>query len=142
MMPRTRLSFTVTEEMKSNLEKMAVQLHISTSELIRQYIENGMSIDKSKKDIDFIRKQLREELHYVMDKQMNRFAKLLVRIGTMTVTMCYFTSKLLHVLMVKYKDSVDYNTMLNEAKKKASTFLGARDETIDALVKKIISEDD
>lgn len=50
-----------------SLISLSIKLHIPTSELIRRYVEQGISVDKNKDDIDFIRKQIREELNSVMD---------------------------------------------------------------------------
>lgn len=126
--------------MKSELEKLAIKLNIPTSELIRRYVEQGMCVDKNKDDIDFIRKQIREELNSIMDGYMNRIIKLLIRIGTMTITMCFFTSKLLYIILAKHKNVVDYDTMFNDAKKKSASFLGLKDETIDNACKKILND--
>lgn len=140
-LPHTRLSFALTEDMKKELDKLSVKLHISTSELIRKYVEEGMSVDKSKDDIDFIRKQIREELNSVMDGYMNRIIKLLIRIGTMTITMCFFTSRLLYVLVAKHIDKVNYDSMFNDAKKKAGAFLGIKDKSIDEACKRILEDE-
>ena len=56
-----RMSFAISEKMKSELDTIAAKRHIPVSELIRDYIDKGMNIDKTASDIDFIRKQIREE---------------------------------------------------------------------------------
>lgn len=134
-----QVTTTILSKDYESLKALSAKTHKPMSEIIREYIINGMSIDKNKDDIDFIRKQIREELNSVMDGYMNRLIKLLIRIGTMTITMCFFTSKLLYVLMKKYKDTVDYDTMFNESKKKSATFLGIKDESIDDACKQILS---
>lgn len=139
-LPHTRLSFATTQKMKDELDKLAIKMNIPTSELIRRYIEQGMNVDKTKDDIDFIRKQIREEIHIAMDGYMNRLIKLLIRIGTMTITMCFFTSKLLYVLIAKYKGEIDYDVMFHDAKKKSAAFLGVKDESIEEACKKILND--
>ena len=111
--PNGRMSFAVSAEMKGALDTLAAKRHITVSELIRDYIDKGMNIDKTAQDIDFIRKQIREELDIMLKPQINRMAKLLMRIGMMTVSFCYFTSKLVH-LFVPVKDRVSYEELMAE----------------------------
>ena len=137
-----RTSFGLTNEMKLELETISAKHRISVSELIRKYIDRGMHIEKNKDDIDFIRKQIREELNSVMSGYMNRIIKLLVRIGIMTVSMCFFTSKLLYVLVARYKDKVDYDTLFNDSKKKAAAYLSLRDDEVENAYRKIMNGSD
>lgn len=110
------------------------------SEYAREQIVNSMMVDKNKDDIDFIRKQIREELKSVLDSYSNRIIKLLIKIGTMTVSMCYFTSKLLYVLVSYHKDRINYDEMFEEAKRKAGAFLGIKDQSIDEITKSLLDD--
>ena len=112
------------------------------AELVRSFISQGMTIEKSKDDIDFIRKQIREELSSVMSSYMNRIIKLLVRVGVMTVSMCFFTSKLLYILVSRHKDKVDYDVMLSDSKRKAAAYLSLRDEEIEKAFQQIMNSAD
>lgn len=141
-MPNVRLSFALTEDMKDSLEKIAIKENITTSELIRKYINQGMSIDKTTDDIDFIRRNIREEIDSAMKPKMNRIIKLLVKIGTMTVTMCYFTSHILHAYVLRDKTRLTYNEFFDKSKRKSAAFLGIRDEAIDDLTKALLDLDD
>jgi len=42
--PNTRMSFAVSEKMKIELETIAAKQHITTSELIRNYIDNAFAV--------------------------------------------------------------------------------------------------
>ena len=126
-----RMSFAVSEKMKAELDVIAAKRHISTSELIRDYIDKGMNVDKTTSDIDFIRKQIREELDLMLKPQINRLAKLLMRIGMMTVSFCYFTSKIVH-LFVPLSERTSYEQLLSECKHQAAVYLNTRDSAIDA----------
>ena len=129
--PNTRMSFAVTEDMKTQLDKMAVKSHIPTGELVRRFVERGMNIEKSKDDIDFIRRNIREELESVMERHMSRIIKLLIKIGTMSVAMCFFTSKLLYALMKPHLDQTSYDTFFDDSKHKAAAYLGVKDSLVD-----------
>jgi hypothetical protein len=130
-LPNTRMSFAVSEKMKSELDTIAAKRHITVSELIRDYIDKGMNIDKTASDIDFIRRQLREELDAMLKPQINRLAKLLMRIGMMDISFCYFNSKLVH-MFVPIKDRTSYEELMAECKHNAAAYLNMRDASLDA----------
>ena len=137
----TQLSVKLKESDYKALQKMAAKSHKPMAEIARSHILQGMGIEKTRDDIDFIRKQIREELNAVMYSYMNRTIKLLIKIGTMTITMCFFTSKLLYVLIAKHKSQEEYDEMLSDAKRKAAAFLSLRDETINEASQKILHEE-
>ena len=127
------MSFAISEKMKAEIDVIAAKLHITTSELIRDYIDKGMNVDKTASDIDFIRKQIREELEIMLKPQINRLAKLLMRIGMMTVSFCYFTSKIVH-LFVPLNERTSYEEMIAQAKHDAAAYLNMRDSSLDAAL--------
>ena len=133
--PNIRMSFAISEKMKVELDVIAAKRHITVSELIRDYIDKGMNVDKTASDIDFIRKQIREELDIMIKPQINRLAKLLMRIGMMTVSFCYFTSKIVH-LFVPIKNRTSYEELMSECKHNAAAYLNMRDATLDAAFRK------
>ena len=130
-LPSIRMSFAVSEKMKSELDVIAAKRHITVSELIRDYIDKGMNVDKTASDIDFIRKQIREELDLMLKPQVNRLAKLLMRIGMMTVSFCYFTSKIIHYF-VPLNDRTSYEELMAMSKHDAAAYLNMRDSALDA----------
>jgi len=125
------MSFAVSEKVKSELDTIAAKRGITTSELIRDYIDKGMNVDKTASDIDFIRKQIREELETLMKPQFNRLAKLHIRVGMMTVAFCYFASKLFQ-MFVPLKNRVSYEELMTEAKHNAAAYLSMRDASLEA----------
>ena len=129
--PNIRMSFAISEKMKSELDTVAAKRHITVSELIRDYIDKGMNVDKTASDIDFIRKQIREELDVMLKPQINRLAKLLMRIGMMTISFCYFNSKLVY-LFVPMDDRTSYEELMAECKHNAAAYLNMRDASLDA----------
>ncbi|MDR1321175.1 MAG: ribbon-helix-helix protein, CopG family [Gracilibacteraceae bacterium] len=125
------VSFAVSEKMKVELDTIAAKRHIPVSELIRDYIDKGMNIDKTVSDIDFIRRQIREELGVMLKPQINRLAKLLMRIGIMSISLCYFNSKLVHIF-APVRDRTSYEELMAECKHNAAAYLNMRDATLDA----------
>jgi len=128
------VSFAVSPEMQTAINSVAAKRHITASELIRDYIDKGMNIDKTTSDIDFIRKQIREELSVMLKPQINRLAKLLMRIGMMTISFCYFNSKIVH-RFVPFTDRVSYEELMSECKHNAAAYLNMRDAALDSAFK-------
>ena len=140
--PTQQLSVKLKPRDYEALQMLSAKTHKPMSEIARSYILQGMGVEKTKDDIDFIRKQIREEIYACMDGYQNRIIKLLVKIGTLTVSMCFFTSKLLYILLAGRKDRIPYDDMFNEAKKKTGAFLGLKDSSIDEVCRNIIDDKD
>jgi len=128
--PNIRMSFALSEAMKTELDTIAAKRHITTSELVRKYIDGGMNIDKTASDIDFIRTHIRAELDIMMKPQFNRMAKMLMRIGMMTIPICFFTSKIVH-LFVPLHERTSYEELMAQSKHDAAAYLNMRDAALD-----------
>ena len=50
-LPNIRMSFAISEKMKAEIDTIAAKRHINTSELIRDYIDKGMNVDKTASDM-------------------------------------------------------------------------------------------
>jgi predicted transcriptional regulator len=124
-------SVDLSPETYEALQQIAAVQHRPVSELLRKYIHDGMNVDKTSADIDFIRKQIREELDIMLKPQINRLAKLHMRVGMMTISFCYFTSKLVH-MFAPIKDRTSYEELMTECKHNAAAYLNMRDATLDA----------
>jgi len=114
-----------------NLQKLSAKIYRPMAEIVRGFIRDGLDVTRAKDDIDFIRRQLREELDLALKPQFNRLAKLHVRIGMMTVSFCYFTSKIVH-LFLPLKDRIGYEELMRNAKHDAAAYLSMRDASLDA----------
>lgn len=105
------------------LDTLATKKHTTTSELVRQFVEKGLSIDGYTQDVDFIATIIRQELmaiyhiediKNVMEQQTNRLAKMLMKMGKMSSAEFYL---MLKVLMNVAHDGTEdqFDQMLNEA---------------------------
>lgn len=83
-------SINFTTETLETLDKLAAKNHTTTSELVRGYVEKGLSIEGSREDIDFIARIIRQEITAVYhvdeikaiaDHDTDRLAKMLMKIG-------------------------------------------------------------
>jgi hypothetical protein len=105
------------------LDTLATKNHTTTSELVRKFVEKGLSVDGYKEDVDFIATIVRQELmavyhiediKNVMEQQTNRLAKMLMKMGKMSSAEFYL---MLKVLMNVAHDGTEdqFDQMLNEA---------------------------
>ena len=88
-----RRSIYLPKETLEKLEKIAINKGVKTSEVIRMFIDKGLNIESSREDIDFITDIIRQELtsiyrlediKEILDKQTNRLAKMMMKIGKMS----------------------------------------------------------
>lgn len=86
----TKRSITLHNNMLEQIEKLAYQNNINTSEQIRRFINEGLKIKGYRQDIDMIADIIRsefnsiyrlEDIKQVLDSQANRLEKMISKIG-------------------------------------------------------------
>lgn len=97
-------SINFTTEMLETLDKLAAKSNISTSELVRRFVEKGLTIEGNREDIDFIARIIRQELtaiyhvdeiKAIADHDTDRLAKMLMKIGKVNGAMFFLLIKVL-----------------------------------------------
>jgi predicted DNA-binding protein len=88
-------SVDLSPETYEALQRLAAVESVTVSELIRKYIEQGMNVDKVKHDMDFIRRQFREEIKIQMKAQIERLIKLIIKIGMIDLTAFFYMKEIL-----------------------------------------------
>jgi hypothetical protein len=126
-----QITVKVNQSDYESLQKLAAKVRKPMAEIVRGFIKNGMDVTRSKEDIGFIRRQLREELELMLKPQFNRLAKLHMRVGMMTISFCYFVSRLVHYF-APLTDRVSYEELMAECKHNAAMYLNMRDASLDA----------
>ena len=129
-----QITVKVKQSEYESLQKLAAKTYRPMAEIVREFIKRGMDIERSKEDIDFIRSQLREELEIMMKPQFNRLAKLHMRVGMMTVSFCYFASKIF-ALINPFQTRKSHEEAMAECKHNAAAYLSMRDASLDAAFK-------
>lgn len=124
-----RRSIRLDDETYQMIETLAAKKHIKPAALMRELIEKGLSIEKTKEDMDFIRIQIRKELQDVMEPYMNRIIKLEVKIGTMSVLSAMAGARMLS--KVNFKSGLTYHEVLEDVKKEAAAYLRVKEERMD-----------
>ena len=123
--PTQKRSINFTTETLETLDKLAAKNHTTTSELVRGYVEKGLSIEGSREDIDFIARIIRQEITAVYhvdeikaiaDHDTDRLAKLLMKIGKINGAIFFLLIKVLMNLANEGSED-DFDQMLSEAVK-------------------------
>lgn len=107
-------SIDFPKETFEKLEKLAINRNQNISEVIRQLVNKGLNLESSREDIDFIADIIRQELtsiyrlediKEILDKQTNRLAKMLMKIGKINTEQLF----LLINMFLKIIDEADEN---------------------------------
>jgi len=88
-------SVTFSVDTLSQLDKLAIRKRTTTAELVRGYVEKGMSVDGYKDDVDLIATIVRQEIKGQLDTQIDRLAKILMKTGKISAGLYYLVLKLL-----------------------------------------------
>ena len=105
--------------------------HTTTSALIRQYVEKGLSIDGNLQDIDMIAQIVRQEVRTQLAPQVERLVKILMKIGKVSASVFYTQTALLSKMpnMVRSKTIMELET---EAVKRGIQYMKLRDADVDS----------
>lgn len=124
-MPRKSLkrSINFSPETLKTLDTLAAKNDTTTSELVRQFVEKGLSVEGYRQDIDFIASIIRQELmaiyhiediKAVVEQQTNRIAKMHMKSGKVDAAAFFLLIKVL--MNVANEGTEDqFDQMLNEA---------------------------
>lgn len=82
-------------DMLEQLDKLAIRQRTTTSDLVRGYVEKGLAIDGHKDDMDLIATIVRQEIKSQLDVQIDRLAKMNMKIGKISAGLYYLIMKLL-----------------------------------------------
>lgn len=114
--PARKISFLLPQDVWQSVEELALRRHISTSELIRQFIGKGLSVEATKADMDEIRSHIRAELEGYLQPQIERLVKIIVKTGISASAGYYLTAKALSDFVPTHLQT-EYETALMESKK-------------------------
>lgn len=135
-------SINFTTETLETLDKLAAKNHTTTSELVRGYVEKGLSIEGSREDIDFIARIIRQEITAVYhvdeikaiaDHDTDRLAKILMKIGKINGAIFFLLIKVLMNLANEGSED-DFDQMLSEAVKLGVDYMQKKDFQINSFL--------
>ncbi|MDR0853327.1 MAG: hypothetical protein LBN34_03055 [Clostridiales Family XIII bacterium] len=71
----------IPDSMDTQLKMLAAKRHTTSSALIREFIEAGLRNEPDEGEVDLIAKVVRQEMKVQLDKQIDRLAKMNMKIG-------------------------------------------------------------
>ncbi|OPX44465.1 hypothetical protein CLHUN_14580 [Ruminiclostridium hungatei] len=80
------------------LKKFAGRTNVTVSDIVREYVKKGLTIDSYKEDTHLIREIVREELKDALEPQVNRIVKMLMKIGKVSAGTMYSTLNLIQTI--------------------------------------------
>lgn len=124
------------------LEKLAAKRNSNVSELTREFVRKGLSLESCKEDVDMIAAILRQEItdvfqindiKEIVDHDTDRLAKMLMKIGKLNGAMFFL---LIKVLMVMLNDGSrdDFEQMLLESVKLGVDYMQKKDFQINSFL--------
>ena len=110
-------------EMLEVLDTLAAKKHTTTSELVRQFVEKGLSMEGYTEQVDLIARIIRQELmaiyhiediKAIVEQQTNRIAKMLMKSGKIDSASFFLLIKVL-MNMANEGTEEEFDQMLNES---------------------------
>lgn len=135
-------SINFSTETLESLDKLATKKHTTASELVRGYVDKGLSIEGNREDIDFIAQIIRQELTAVyhvdeikaiVDHDADRLAKMLMKVGKINGAMFFLLIKVLMNLANEGSED-DFDQMLSEAVKLGVDYMQKKDFQINSFL--------
>ena len=111
------------------MEKLAAIRGLTVSDIVREFVEKGLAVDGYKNDIDFITEIIHRELKEVLEPQINRIVKLLMKIGKASAGTMYSNIKL--VQLVTDEDEQAYFEMVNKSLRLGVEYMKKKDTEVD-----------
>ncbi len=145
MKKTTKRSFVLDNQTLDTLEKLALKRGINTSELVRELIDKGLSVEGHKQDIDLITDIIRQELtaiynpddiKNIVETQTNRIAKMLMKSGKLSSAEFFLMMKIL-MFMWNEEDNKDFDQMLKESVSLGIDYMQKKDFQVNGFLEDI-----
>ncbi|MDR2889708.1 MAG: hypothetical protein LBV33_07710 [Lachnospiraceae bacterium] len=125
-----------------SLDKLATKTHTTTSDLVRKYVDQGLSLEGNRENIDFIAQIIRQELtaiyhvdeiKAIADHDTDRLAKMLMKIGKINGAMFFLLIKVLMNLTNEGSED-DFDQMLKSSVKLGVDYMQKKDFQINSFL--------
>ncbi len=140
--PTQKRSINFSTDTLDTLDKLAAKKQTTTSELVRGYVEKGLSLEGNREDIDFIASIIRQELMAVYhvedikgicDHNTDRLAKMLMKIGKINGAIFFLLIKVL-INLANEGSEDDFDQMLSAAVKLGVDYMQKKDFQINSFL--------
>lgn len=125
-------SVVLTDELMDALDKYAATKHITGSQAIRQFVEQGLSVESYKQHQTEIRSFIREEIETVLPMQIRPYMERLIKMqANATRTSAAALMASISVIAENYIDTATPEEILANAFKLSTNILKTRPKTDD-----------
>lgn len=132
-MKSTPLVIRVPDELKEQLEVKASAEHITVSDLVRRYIDKGLNLEGYKSEIDFLSEIMQTVLSGVLDPQIERIIKLIIKLGKINGA-GYFL-QLANLLSEDNKSDIgDISEIVNRCNRLAVKYMSQKDSDVERFL--------
>lgn len=129
-----KISVRILSDTYASLEALATSRRITPSELIREYIDKGLSVEATLADMDNIRAHIRAELESYLRPQVDRIIKCVVK-GGITSSAGYFLTAKALADFVPPELQVEYEDALLESKKLGIAHMQVKDNKVEEFMR-------
>ena len=127
---RKRVNLTLELSTYNELEKLAAARQITIPDLIREHIDQGMTINYEIENLDFITGIIREQLSAILIPTMNRIAALQSKTCIQAATSAYLNAEVINKFVPeKYQE--EYLDVYEAARKKAIAYTRNKNSEVD-----------
>ncbi len=117
-------------EVYESLQKLSSKNKKAMAENMRIFIEKGLNVQANKEDIDFIRKQIREELYSIISPNIERIVKICVKSGIVSAAGYFLNAEALTEFVHPSRQR-DFKKSLDESKKLGVAYFRIKDSEIE-----------
>lgn len=130
-----------SETLKS-LDKLAAKEHTTASELIRNFVEEGLNVNGYEEQVDFIARMIRQEItaiyhvediKAISDHGTDRLAKMLMKTGKINAAMFFLLVKVL-INLANQESREEMERMLSEAVALGVDYMQKKDFQINSFL--------
>ena len=138
-----QLNVKVAENTAEAIKKLAAADNLTIAELLRRYIEKGMNIDGYKQDIDFIASIIRQEfmavyhiedIKNVVEQQVNRIDKMLMKSGKLTASQFFLLIKVMQNLVGR-EDEAYFAELVEQADNMGIEFMQQKNSAVNEVLR-------
>ena len=129
-----QLTVKVTPQQQKDLQKLAASQHISLAQLLRNFIDKGLTVDGHAEGIDFIRRHIREEINNALNPRMERLIKLQVKGGIVSAAGYFLNAEMLAEFIPPTRQR-ELQDVLLESKKQGVVYFRLTDQEIDEFAR-------
>lgn len=111
------------------MQKVAALRSVTVSDVVREYVKKGLTIDSYKEDTEFVAEIIRQELKDILEPQINRIVKMLMKIGKVSAGTMY--SNLNLIQLIDSLEQQDFFEMVNRSLKLGVDYMKKKDVEVD-----------